>query len=650
MKNSKVLKYFSAIWIAAAFMLFIPHICASAENVKNNILVYMIGSDLESKDEAATRNLKEMAEAAKGFGDDTDLIVYAGGTEEWHNDIFSSEENRCVRFDNNGAELLYAEKKRDMTEPETLGDFLHYCSVNCSADRNILILWDHGFGYKGFGLDELFDRKKFMSPIEIWHALDLGGLRLDIIGFDACIMANVVTASCLVDYSKYMVASEEMEPVNGWDYQAWLPLLAEKPDSDSLSICKMITDTYIECYKTSVPSIKATLSVIDLEKMKTNVPHVLSSFTKKMMDDLRTGKYDMAAVQKTMMAQMIRANRIDMIDAIEFLHGLQNREAGQLERALRTCIAYNRAFPEDIRMNGVMLHISADMETAIGINFRDLEYLRSAGLDENYLNWLSCMKQYMAMAKGLNGEKRTLMDVYMNVGKGKSKEPIYEAVIENSLNMSGCYIMLDENEFPQLVMPEEEKEHLMYVCMKMYREINGRTVDYGSVYLNPEDFPVKYSGFWKAMHDKWLWVDGVLCPFYVEEIVHLDSGKVAVYAYTDVYCDGEEGILFLRLLYDDANESVTVEPVCFQRIVLSDGEVMYGRIEPIADMDPESEISLCTTYTDEEGKLQIMKLTEEEKWGEIKDIEMRNSDEPENLSVRYFAVDLFNNMYPIEVK
>ena len=46
--------------------------------------------------------------------------------------------------------------KKDMTSPETLGDFIRYCSSNYPANRNILILWDHGGGsLAGYGYDEL---------------------------------------------------------------------------------------------------------------------------------------------------------------------------------------------------------------------------------------------------------------------------------------------------------------------------------------------------------------------------------------------------------------------------------------------------------------------------------------------------------------
>ena len=135
MTKQKIKTIFCSALLAALIMLLqlIPH--ASAAGGKTNVLVYMVASDLESHDQAATKDIEEMLSAARSFGEDVRLIVYAGGAEQWHNDIFSSEENRCVKMDKNGAELLYADGTRDMTDPQTLADFIKYCGEEFPADR-----------------------------------------------------------------------------------------------------------------------------------------------------------------------------------------------------------------------------------------------------------------------------------------------------------------------------------------------------------------------------------------------------------------------------------------------------------------------------------------------------------------------------------
>ena len=53
--------------------------------------------------------------------------------------------------------------------------------------------------------------------------------KLSFIGFDACLMATVDVADTFSDMGKYLVASEELEPGNGWYYSGWLRSLAENP-------------------------------------------------------------------------------------------------------------------------------------------------------------------------------------------------------------------------------------------------------------------------------------------------------------------------------------------------------------------------------------------------------------------------------------
>lgn len=49
-----------------------------------------------------------------------------------------------------------------MTKPENLTSFIQYCTSNYPANRNELILWDHGGGsITGYGYDEKEQSKWF---------------------------------------------------------------------------------------------------------------------------------------------------------------------------------------------------------------------------------------------------------------------------------------------------------------------------------------------------------------------------------------------------------------------------------------------------------------------------------------------------------
>jgi hypothetical protein len=55
---------------------------------------------------------------------------------------------------------------------------------------------------------------------------------LKLVGFDTCLMATVDVAYTFSDIAKYLVASEETEPENGWYYSEWVGTLAENPSMD----------------------------------------------------------------------------------------------------------------------------------------------------------------------------------------------------------------------------------------------------------------------------------------------------------------------------------------------------------------------------------------------------------------------------------
>ena len=73
-----------------------------------------------------------------------------------------------------------------------------------------------------------------------------GGVKFDIIGFDACLMATLETALVAEQYGDYLIASEAVEPGTGWYYTNWLSALSENPAIDSLDLGKQIIDDYVK--------------------------------------------------------------------------------------------------------------------------------------------------------------------------------------------------------------------------------------------------------------------------------------------------------------------------------------------------------------------------------------------------------------------
>ncbi len=86
------------------------------------------------------------------------------------------------------------------------------------------------------------------------------------VGFDCCLMATIDTAFYFSDIARYMVASEEVEPGNGWYYTGWLQALAQNPEMDGAQLGRIICDTYVEGCEMVGTEEQITMSTIDLQQ------------------------------------------------------------------------------------------------------------------------------------------------------------------------------------------------------------------------------------------------------------------------------------------------------------------------------------------------------------------------------------------------
>ncbi|QTH43089.1 hypothetical protein J4772_00980 [Cohnella sp. LGH] len=241
------------------------------------ILVYMNGSDLESTwDEeyeaysgAASTDLEEMMEGLSG--DDVQVIVETGGTLNWANSQISGEQNQRWLVKEGGLNHVADIGAKSMGDAQTLADFVTWGVKNYPANNYSLIFWDHGGGsVLGFGSDELFDGDSLtLDEIEagLAAAFEITGKKLELVGFDACLMATVETASQLSPYAEYMIASQELEPGHGWDYVGALGYLSSEPYVSGAEFGKAIVDSYKEHAIVFGQEKSITLSVTALDKV-----------------------------------------------------------------------------------------------------------------------------------------------------------------------------------------------------------------------------------------------------------------------------------------------------------------------------------------------------------------------------------------------
>lgn len=239
----------------------------NGEQTKKVLMIYMIGSDLEPKTAAASTDLEEVEKQAGNIGD-TEVVVYTGGTNVWHNDI-PADKNCILELTDEGFITISENESTSMGESDTLTYFLDYVYNNYEGDEYSLILWNHGSGPMiGYGFDSNYADDS-MTLKEMQTALEnspFGGEnKLSWIGFDACLMASAELAIMVSDYADYLVASQEIEPYLGWDYG----FVEKMQMEDAENICKTIIDSYIDTSQEYFDSKEdfdgeVTLSCLDL--------------------------------------------------------------------------------------------------------------------------------------------------------------------------------------------------------------------------------------------------------------------------------------------------------------------------------------------------------------------------------------------------
>ena len=252
----------------------------TTSTAKYTVMVYMVGSDLESGGNAGTTDLAEMMQV--GSTDNLKVIVTTGGANK---DGWRTVKRRLI---NQGSETEISDLGNlNMGQPATLQDFIEWAVENYPADKYALIMWDHGAGAIGgepynivFGNDE--NNNDGLSLPEIRQALQSAyattGKKFDLIGCDACLMATLETASIMSSFGNDLVASEELEPGHGWDYAAILSAIKSNSDISGAVLGQTIADSYKSHAQTESPSSapEITLSVIDLSKVS-NVINRLES-------------------------------------------------------------------------------------------------------------------------------------------------------------------------------------------------------------------------------------------------------------------------------------------------------------------------------------------------------------------------------------
>jgi len=205
------------------------------------ILVYMTASNLQS---AAFDDINEMEVAASRLPGSVNIVAF-----------WDQSSQRTMYQTGNGSQAAWGTVGRaviapdtNMTrvattfevmpeqntgDPNTLRSFIQWATAAAPAQRYALIMWDHGSGLQGSNYDDsdgaTFD---YLSLPEFSSTLATSGLpRMNVVGYDACLMGVTEIGYSLRNVTDVFVSSQELVSGPGYDYRTAFSALQTNPQN-----------------------------------------------------------------------------------------------------------------------------------------------------------------------------------------------------------------------------------------------------------------------------------------------------------------------------------------------------------------------------------------------------------------------------------
>ncbi len=162
--------------------------------------------------------------------------------------------------------------EQNMGDPRTFINFTTWTVDHYPAERYLVVFWDHGGGWYGVCWDDTDSDYLNMDNVsEGLSALSAHiGRPVDIVGFDACLMAGIEILYQIRGLCNIACTSGTTEPNEGWPYDWILPALAMKPSMTPRELAVEITDDYVNSYTDGKPdpadTVLATMSAWDMSR------------------------------------------------------------------------------------------------------------------------------------------------------------------------------------------------------------------------------------------------------------------------------------------------------------------------------------------------------------------------------------------------
>jgi len=433
----------------------------SAEKGTRTLMVYLIGSDLESNYESASLDIQEML--SSNYNDeDINIVIYAGGSSYWHNGVIDANENAIYEIEDGILNKVKSYEVASMTDTKPLTDFIDYVYDNYQSDLYSLILWDHGGGpIYGYGSDENDTTPSAMSIMDLNKAINDSNLiketTFEFIGFDACLMSSIEIANYLKEEANYLIASSETEPGDGWDY-TFLSEINRNTSSEDLG--KNIIDYYYEYYLELgeyyemfgyeyEPEI--TLSLIDLNKIDSLVSSIDSLFAEvETPVAINTYSKITRGATKAVMYGYIEGESIqyDLIDLYGLVDELSDYETQSILDNFNDSVIYHKSTIDDCYGLSIYFPITT----------------------KNYYDQIESVYNYDQLS--VSDNYRTFLNSYVKVGNG-------DRIVKSNINK---VVPTSQGEKLSMELPQDIADNYRSANYMIFRKIEDGS--YLPIYLS----------------------------------------------------------------------------------------------------------------------------------------------------------------------
>lgn len=202
-----------------------------------------------------------------------------------------------VRYDTHpgiGSELLADMGQGvDMGSADTLREFVQWARTTYPADRYVLVIWNHGSGWRSTRKSEPITRgvsfdDEFGTNIKTWELPQAirpsaADPMMDLLVFDASLMQMIEVVYECRGVARYVVGSEESPPGEGYPYHRFLVPLAQNTDMSPAELAGTIVQNTVAYYAQNFPHYgNITQSAVDTSRIE-SVATALDSFAGVLM-------------------------------------------------------------------------------------------------------------------------------------------------------------------------------------------------------------------------------------------------------------------------------------------------------------------------------------------------------------------------------